>query len=208
MIKPTRLIYAKMTIFELPDEALMDMVKASVLGAFDEIVRRYEPKFLSHAARSVNNKDTAEDIVQETFTSIWEERNTFDKNIAKFSTWAYTILHNKINDFLRIRYSERFSVSLSCVEEDKDSLAVSAAWFESLSESKLLKLKEIVLRYLTKKDQELFRLKEVEGISYKEICALPEFKGVEANKLMKRRERYIARIIEAMEIEKYEKPGK
>jgi len=191
-----------MLIFQQSDEDLMGLVVLGEPGAFDELVRRYQNRLLAVAYRSIRDPDTVEDVVQITFITAWEDRKRFDKNIAKFSTWIYTILQNKITDFLRRRYLEKSNISLSMVEEDKDMLAISPAWFEHLSESRLAKVKEIVLRYLTKEEQQLYQLKDEKGLSYKEIS---KKLGVEIATLKKRRQYYKDKIREALALEKYEK---
>lgn len=207
-----------MLIFQQSDEDLMALAALDQNGPFDELVRRYENRLLATAYRSIRNHDTAEDIVQDVFITVWEERRRFDKTIAKFSTWIYNILQNKITDYLRKRYLEKGNISLSVVEEDKDMLAIlsdnqsdqssSKRWFDDLSENQLDKLKEIVLRYLDKEDQLLFQLKDEEGLSYEEIKQKAPFKGVKIATLKKRRQYLKEKIIEALEIEKYNKSGK
>jgi len=206
-----------MLIFQQSDEDLMALAALDQNGPFDELVRRYENRLLATAYRSIRNHDTAEDIVQEVFITVWEERRRFDKTIAKFSTWIYNILQNKINDYLRKRYLEKGNISLSVVEEDKDMLAIlsdnqsdresSKRWFDELSENQMAKVKEIVLRYLDKDDQLLFQLKDEDGLSYKEIRQKAPFKGVKIATLKKRRQYLKEKIIEALEIEKYNKSG-
>lgn len=193
------------------DEDLMELVALGESAPFEELVRRYQNRFLATVYRTTRNHDTAEDITQETFTAIWSRRAGFNKNIAKFSTWAYTILQNQINMYLRDSRKDRQMVSLSAVEEDKDILTIfrgRETWFEDLSESRLARLKEIVLQYLTKEEQQLYHLKEEKGLSYKAISQMPPFKGVKIATLKKRRQYYKDKIIAALEMEKHEKGDK
>jgi RNA polymerase sigma-70 factor (ECF subfamily) len=198
-----------MLIFQESDESLMDWVCLDQAGAFEELVRRYENRFLATAYRSLGNRATAEDIVQDTFTALWEQRRRFDKKIAKFSTWAYSILQNKITMYLRDSRKDRAMVSLAAVAEDKDDLVVPTQrhWLDDLPEAKLHKLREIVLKYLTKPEQELYRLKDEEGLSYEAISRLPAFKGVKVTTLKKRRQRYKDKIIEVFEESEMEAKG-
>jgi len=194
-----------MLIFQQSDEDLMGLVVLGESGTFEELVRRYQNRLLAVAYRSLRAHATAEDIVQDTLTAVWQERFSFDKSIAKFSTWVYNILRNQIDKYLRDSQKMRQMISLSSVEEDKDILAISPVWFEHLPENRLVKLKEIVLRYLTGEEQQLYHLKEEEGLSYEEISRIPPFKGVKIATLKKRRQYYKDKIIEALEIEKYNK---
>ena len=69
------------------DEALMESLVLGQGEVFDELVRRYQNRFLATAYRMTGNHEAAEDITQETFTAIWSRRAGFNKNIAGFSTW-------------------------------------------------------------------------------------------------------------------------
>jgi len=207
-----------MLIFQESDEYLMELAALDQNGPFDELVRRYQNRLLATTYRSIRDHDTAEDIVQNTFITVWQDRHRFNKNIAKFSTWVYIILRQQIDKYLRDSRNMRQMISLSSVEEDKDMLVIlpdsqtgpggSAAWFEDLSESQLAKVREIVLRYLTAEEQQLYHLKEEEGLSYEEISQIPPFNGVKIATLKKRRQYYKDKIIEALEMEKYDKSGK
>ncbi|MFH1230521.1 MAG: sigma-70 family RNA polymerase sigma factor, partial [Planctomycetota bacterium] len=90
-----------MLIFNQSDEDLMEWVCIGQVGAFEELVRRYENKFISIAYRKTINHASAEDIFQDIFTIIYQEPQRFNRKITKFSTWAYAILHNQINMFIR-----------------------------------------------------------------------------------------------------------
>jgi len=62
---------------------------------FEKIVDKYQDSFLRTANRIVNQKEEAEDIVQEVFTKIYINAHKF-QNIDRgsFKSWAYKILIN------------------------------------------------------------------------------------------------------------------
>lgn len=189
-----------MNVLEASDEELMDEVSRNQPGAFEEIVRRYENRLLATAHRHLRNPDIAEDIVQETFTTIWQDRCKFNKNIAKFSTWIYIILQQKIDKYLRQSRKYREMISLSAVEEDKENLAVISLASDKRvsSEVRLNKLREIILKVLDDKEQLLYKLKDEEGLSYQEISQREPFKGLSPATLMKRRQRYKDKLIKIL----------
>jgi RNA polymerase sigma-70 factor (ECF subfamily) len=203
-----------MIIFQQSDEDLMALAALDQNGPFDELVRRYQNRLLAVTYRSIKDPDTVEDIVQVAFIRAWDDRKRFDKNIAKFSTWIYSILQQQIDKYLRDSRNRRQMISLSSVEEDKDVLASilddqseegnRGSWVDDLSESQIAKVKEIVLRYLDKEDQKLYELKEEKGFSCKSISQMAPFKGMRVATLQKRCQRYINKIIEALAMEKYE----
>jgi RNA polymerase sigma factor (sigma-70 family) len=197
-----------MLIYSESDEDLMELVKTQSPGAFEEIIRRYSNRLLARTFRQIENHDIAEDIVQDTLTAVCEESDKYDKNIAKFSTWIYTILKNQIDKYLRDSRKSREMVSLSNVEEDKDEFLIISqplSGFENLSESKLLKIRDIVRQYFDDDEKILYEFKEERGFSYEQIHRQRKFRRVSIPALKKRRERYLEKIIEILEIEKYNK---
>ena len=196
-----------MLIFNQSDEDLMDWVCLGQTGPFEELVRRYENKFLAVAFRKTRNQASAEDIAQDVFTFISQEPQRFDRKIAKFSTWAYAILQNQIDKYIRDNWINQQMISLALADEDRDDLLASAEqnWFEDCSTARLQKLKELVLKYLNPEEQILYHLKEEEKLLYDEIAQQEPFKseGISADTLMKRRQRYIEKLIAALEMESY-----
>ena len=78
----------------LQDEELLS---ASVKdpSLFGALVDRYQEAFLRAAGRVVNQKEEAEDIVQEAFTKIYVNAKKFQKQEgASFKSWAYKIVLN------------------------------------------------------------------------------------------------------------------
>ena len=78
----------------LQDEELLSasVKNPSLFGA---LVDRYQDAFLRAAMRVVNQKEEAEDIVQDAFTKIYVHANKFKKQEgASFKSWAYRIVLN------------------------------------------------------------------------------------------------------------------
>jgi len=64
-------------------------------SAFELIVDRYQKPFLRTALGVLKNRESAEDVVQETFTKIYFNAARFkDQEGASFKSWAYRILLN------------------------------------------------------------------------------------------------------------------
>ncbi len=86
-----------------------------MVAATDEIsswVKAYTADLYAYTLSKVENKLTAEDIVQNTFLSALESLHRFEsKSVPK--TWLFSILKNKIADYYRQKYKqvENFSVS-------------------------------------------------------------------------------------------------
>ncbi|MEM6365611.1 MAG: sigma-70 family RNA polymerase sigma factor [Planctomycetota bacterium] len=76
-----------------PDVRLMLRVREDDTAAFEELVRKYQPR-LVRLMRTIGPKsDLAEDLAQETFMRVFRARHRYEPG-AKFSTWLFTIAAN------------------------------------------------------------------------------------------------------------------
>ena len=85
---------------QLSDEELLQRFQEGDLYAFDLIVHRYKDALFNFTYRYLGNSQEAEDVVQETFLRIFRNRFAY-RQIAKFSTWIYTIARNLRTDHIR-----------------------------------------------------------------------------------------------------------
>ncbi|URN96243.1 MAG: RNA polymerase sigma factor SigW [Candidatus Pristimantibacillus lignocellulolyticus] len=81
------------------------LVKLALKGdqaAFAELVELYQEKLYHMAYRMLNNRQEAEDVVQDTFLRVYNNLERYDVTM-KFSTWIYRIATNLSIDRLRKR---------------------------------------------------------------------------------------------------------
>jgi len=151
-----------------------------------EWVDLYGDMLLSYALSRLNHRDTAEDLVQETFLAAWKQRDDF-ANRSRFSTWLVSILRHKITDHYR-----REGTRQACSFEDSDDwqghepqftkrgkwTSPPKAW--SMSPDELVENREfwkVVAFCLTDMPAHLayvFRLRELKSAKTKDICSLLE----------------------------------
>ena len=86
--------------------------------AFAEIVGLYQDKLYHMACRMLNNRQEAEDVVQDTFLRVYRNLDRYDESM-KFSTWIYRIATNLCIDRLRKR---KPSYSLDAESSDHEGL--------------------------------------------------------------------------------------
>lgn len=99
-------------MLHLKDAELLEMVQKGQESAFAILYNRYQPLMLTVAKRKMLNRQEAEDIVQEIFTSFWQRRNQISLSIpvkhyllrAVHFQYAYKCRNNavakKYEDFL------------------------------------------------------------------------------------------------------------
>lgn len=82
------------------DTELMLKVKEGNLNAFEEIYRRYSKHVLNFAYRMLNDRNSAEEIMQEVFVKVYLKSKKY-KPHAKFSTYLYRIVTNHCLNYIR-----------------------------------------------------------------------------------------------------------
>lgn len=85
---------------EKDDQELLALIQDGSHRAFAELVERHTERFYRLAYRYVQNKETAEDVVQDAFLRLWENPSSWrpDRS-SKFTTWFYRIVVNLCLDW-------------------------------------------------------------------------------------------------------------
>ncbi len=83
-----------------------DTVRAAREGslvAFEQIMLAFERPLYNHLYRTVSHRQTAEDLLQETFMKAFRAAGRLDPE-GNVRAWLYTVATNVANDHLRKRY--------------------------------------------------------------------------------------------------------
>ena len=155
------------------DEELIERFQNGDVYAFEQIVKRYKNRLLNFAYRFLGNIGDSEDIVQETFLRIFRKRNAY-RNIAKFSTWIYTITGNLAKTELRRRKKRKlFSISSLGYDEKDYELPDHRRGPEEKADSVVKE--EIIQKaidVLSPKFKEVVILRDIQELSYEEISKI------------------------------------
>ena len=85
---------------EKDDHALLTLIQDGSHDAFAVLVQRHTERFYRLAYRYVQNRETAEDIVQDAFLKLWEDPGRWQpERNNKFTTWFYRIVVNLCLDW-------------------------------------------------------------------------------------------------------------
>src|SRR5580704_12827554 len=83
--------------------------------ALNDLMARHGDKIFHYLIRQLQNETEAEELAQETFVRVYQNRARYD-NKARFTTWLYTIATNLVRD--RFRWRRRHpQVSLEAEDE-------------------------------------------------------------------------------------------
>lgn len=85
----------------LADEDLMQLVRRGEAAAFEVVYERHATASFSLAYRMTGNRNQAEDVVQESFLSLWRSGARYDRTRGSVRTWVLGIVHNRAIDSLR-----------------------------------------------------------------------------------------------------------
>jgi RNA polymerase sigma-70 factor (ECF subfamily) len=82
------------------DQELLALIQEGSHEAFAELVQRHTERFYRLAYRYVQNRETAEDLVQDAFVGLWANPASWraERN-SKFTTWFYRIVVNLCLDW-------------------------------------------------------------------------------------------------------------
>jgi RNA polymerase sigma-70 factor (ECF subfamily) len=158
---------------ETDDLTLVRRAQAEDMGAYDQLVRRYQERVYATVYHMTSNHEDANDLVQETFIKAFRALKTF-KGDSSFYTWIYRIAVNKTINFLKQR-KNRVQLSLNDldfnVENDPDLVALISDKTprRSLHLSELQEKLNSALRKLSEHHRMVVVLHDVQGLSHEEV---------------------------------------
>jgi RNA polymerase sigma-70 factor (ECF subfamily) len=91
----------KAELGSLADEDLMQRVSTGDASAFEIIVDRHSDVAFSLAYRMCGRRGMAEDIVQESFLSLWRSGARYDRARGSVRSWVLGVVHNRAIDLFR-----------------------------------------------------------------------------------------------------------
>jgi len=135
---------SKINFKNLEDDELLMKFNNGVYDAYTEIYTRYSPALYRHALKMLNDRASAQDVIQEVFTNLWINKSSISFNTS-VKSYLYTSVRNKILDLIAKEKSQT---------------------------NYLASLEDFILKgyYIT---DNLIREKELEAIINKEISSLP-----------------------------------
>ena len=142
--------------------------------AFSTLVKQYEAKIFRLAQHITQNREDAEDVLQETFLKAYEHLDQFQGN-SKFYTWIVRIAVNQALMKLRRRRTDK-SVSLDeTIDTGEDTVTREvAAWDEDpeqrFSREELAEILDTAVQDLAPTYRSVFLLRDVDDLSTEETA--------------------------------------
>jgi len=161
-----------------PDEdfRLVALAQKGDMTAYDALVTRHRGRIFAMIRNMIHQEADAWDLSQEVFIKAWQALPRFEAK-ARFSTWLYRIAHNAVYDWLRKRKIDsagEFNDEIFDKERIDSASFTTPSGGESpdatMSHGELRVKIEIALGKLSPEHREVVVLKDVQGLSYKEIA--------------------------------------
>ncbi|MES2475134.1 MAG: sigma-70 family RNA polymerase sigma factor [Verrucomicrobiota bacterium] len=161
-----------------PDEdfRLVALAQQGDMTAYDALVTRHRGRIYAMIRNMIHQEADAWDICQDVFIKAWNALPRFEAK-ARFSTWIYRIAHNAVYDWVRKRKIEsvgELNDEIFTREKIDAGSFTTPAGGESPDDSMVkgeLRTKiEAALAKLSPDHREVVILKDVQGLSYKEIA--------------------------------------
>lgn len=155
---------------------LVQAAKGGDVAAFEELVRRYDRNVFRIAQHITQNREDAEDVVQDAFLKAYQNLEQFQGN-SKFYTWLVRIAVNEALMRLRKRRNDR-TVSLDeDVETDEGSMPREVAdWSPNPEQiygtSELGDILKKTIQGLPPGFRTVFVLRDIEGLSTEETAEM------------------------------------
>ena len=157
-----------------PDMLLVERVRQGDLDAFEQLMKQYDRKIFRIAQHITQNREDAEDIVQDTFLKAFTKLNQFQGN-AKFYTWLVRIAVNESLMRLRKRRSSKTVSMDEDVQTEEGSIPRDFAdWSpnpeQQYRQSELAEILRRNVQGLPPGFRTVFALRDIDGLSTEETA--------------------------------------
>ncbi len=156
---------------------------------YEAIFHKMKDKLYRYALRFVKDGESAEDVVQDVMYKLWQKRQEVD-TIENLEAWMMVLTRNRSLDVLRkvkdnqVNIDEAYSVSDQAPIPDK-----------IMETADLMTQLTACLEQLPEKQRTVFHLREIEQMTYEEICTMTGFNLDDVKVSLFRSRKHIQRML-------------
>ena len=182
----------------LVDFELIARAQKGDAAAFNQVVQAYRKRILGTIARLIARPDDVEDVGQEVFLRLYFSLDQL-RTPEVFEPWLYRLTVNAAYDYLR-KQRRRHESRMADLSDQQvmmaDAVAGAKLDHEERRRKQVREMVDSLLGAVSEEDRILLTMKEVEGLSLKE---LEQIYGVKENALKVRLFRARQRVLKAVE---------
>lgn len=177
------------------DKKLATEASKGNIEAFEELVDIYYKGIVGICYSVLGNNEDALDCTQETFVKAYKNIHKYDSR-SSFFTWVYRIAINTSYDFVRKKKRQREVFSDNVIDTGKDYVRMQLKDEKDGPHEKLIKkISDVKVRSiicsLPEKYSRIIFMKDIEGLSYKEISEIEGInEGTVKSRLFRAREKF------------------
>lgn len=182
----------------LVDYEVVKRARSGDAAAFNELVSAYRKRVLGTVFRLIGRQEDVEDVGQEVFLRLYYSLDQL-RTPEVFEPWLYRLTVNAAYDYLRKQRRQRETRMADLTEEQVLAADAAMGGKQALEEGQKAHVRELVDRLLqgvSDEDRILLVLKEVQGLSLKELERIYQ---VKENALKVRLFRARQRVLKAFE---------
>lgn len=153
----------------IEEQAIVARVRNSDGAALEEIFRKYAPQLISFAHSYSGSRETAKDIVQDLFLSIWARHEQWEVTTS-LRAYLYRAVRNKLRDRVRDSSAERqATIDIPSSVIDTTVHDTTRGPVQELEDSELRIAIQRALSVLPERPKQVFIMSREQRLSYVEI---------------------------------------
>ena len=159
--------------FVYTDEQLISRFQTGDEQAYVELVNRYRDRLMNFVFQFLGDMEQSEDVVQDTMLKLFEKKHYY-REIAKFSTWIYTIARNLANTELRKRKRRKVTVlsQMTRDEREYELPAIQPETGQEVQNEYAAKRIQIAIHALPEHFKTVIILRDIQELSYDDISSI------------------------------------
>jgi RNA polymerase sigma-70 factor (ECF subfamily) len=155
----------------LVEQEQIERARAGDTAAFNQIVGAYRKRILGTISRLIGRPEDVEDVTQEVFVRLYYSLDQL-RTAEVFEPWLHRLTVNAAYDYLR-KAKRRKESRMADLSEMQVMMADAAAGgkhdVEERQRGKTREFMQALLLHVSEEDRLLLTLKEVEGLSLKDL---------------------------------------
>jgi len=160
----------------LVEPEIIEKAKSGDPESFNALVKAYRKRILGTIYRLIGRSDDVEDVSQDVFVRLYHSLDQL-RTVEVFEPWLYRLTVNAAYDYLR---KKRRSIDVRMADLSEEQVAAADAaesgkksW-EERSKAEIREFMDYLLDQVSPEDRVLLTLKEVQGLSLRELSKIYE----------------------------------
>jgi len=150
---------------DLAEKQVLETIQSGNESAFEMIFRTYYQPLCRYAYSFLDDKEEAEEVVQSTFITVWEKRNTLDIQTS-LKSYLYRMVRNACLNVIKHEKIKQQHVAHELAVTESSYESVSQKVYATELESKITE----AMKALPEQCRIVFQLSRFEELKYQEIA--------------------------------------